>query len=136
MTTPARFRPLRFGVTRVTVREGAPGMTYLEADQALQPYPARLTDRLAHWARTAPERSFMARRVALPDGGSGDWRHVTYGEAWAQARSIAQALIDRGLSAERPVVILSGNDLEHALLALGCMVAGVPFVPTSPAYSL
>ncbi len=136
MTTPARFRPLRFGVTRVTVREGAPGTTYLEADQVLQPYPARLTDRLAHWARTAPERSFMARRVALPDGGSGDWRHVTYGEAWARARSIAQALIDRGLSAERPVVILSGNDLEHALLALGCMVAGVPFVPTSPAYSL
>ncbi|TAM47494.1 MAG: feruloyl-CoA synthase, partial [Burkholderiaceae bacterium] len=64
------------------------------------------------------------------------WRHVSYAQAWTSARSIAQALIERGLSAERPVVILSENSLEHALLALGCLVAGVPFVPASPAYSL
>ena len=95
-----------------------------------------MTDRLQHWADTAPERTFMARRVKRADGSSGDWRHVSYAEAWASARDIAQGLINRGLSAERPVVILSENDLEHALLALGCLVAGVPFVPTSPPYSL
>jgi feruloyl-CoA synthase len=131
MTAP-KFRPLTFGVTRVVVRDGAPGVRYLKAEQALKEHPARLTDRLKHWADTAPERTFMARRVKRADGSSGDWRHVTYGEAWASARAIAQGLINRGLSAERPVVILSENDLEHALLALGCLVAGVPYVPTSP----
>ena len=135
MTAP-KFRPLTFGVTRVVVRDGAPGVRYVEAEQALNEHPPRLTDRLRHWAETAPQRTFMARRVKLADGRSGDWRHVSYAEAWASARAIAQGLVDRGLSAERPVVILSENDLEHALLALGCLVAGVPFVPTSPPYSL
>ncbi|MFZ2388683.1 MAG: feruloyl-CoA synthase, partial [Polaromonas sp.] len=64
------------------------------------------------------------------------WQHVSYGQAWERARHIAQSLINRGLSADRPVLILSENDLEHAQLAMGCLIAGVPFVPTSPAYSL
>ena len=132
----ASFRPLKFGVTRVSLRDGVPGTHYLKADQELQAYPDRLTDRLQHWAKTAPDRSFMARRVKLADGSLGDWQHITYAQAWAQGRSIAQALLDRGLSAERPVVILSENSLEHALMALGSMIAGVPFVPTSPPYSL
>jgi len=134
--TSPKFRPLTFGVTRVTLRDGAPGTQYMQAEQPLAGYPERITDRLQHWAQTAPDRSFMARREKLADGSTGDWRHVTYAQAWASARSIAQALIDRGLSAERPVVILSENDLEHAVLALGCLVAGVPYVPASPPYSL
>ncbi len=131
-----QYRPLTFGVTRVAVREGAPGVSYVTAEQPLDEHPQRLTDRLQHWAATAPDRTFMARRVRQADGSSGDWRHVSYAQAWTSARAIAQGLINRGLSAERPVVILSENDLEHALLALGCLVAGVPYVPTSPPYSL
>ena len=135
MSTP-KFRPLRFGVTRVTLKDGVPGTHYLKADQELQAYPDRLTDRFQHWATNKPNQTLFARRVKLADGTLGDWRHVTYAQAWVTARNIAQALINRGLNAERPVVILSENSLEHALLALGCMVAGVPFVPTSPPYSL
>jgi feruloyl-CoA synthase len=135
MSAP-KFRPLRFGVTRVVLRQGPPGVHYLRADQALESYPARITDRLQHWALTAPGRSFMARREKQADGTTGGWRHLSYAQAWAAARGIAQGLLDRGLSAERPVLILSGNDLEHAQLALGCLVAGVPFVPVSPQYSL
>ncbi|WP_457281696.1 feruloyl-CoA synthase [Polaromonas sp. P5_D5] len=135
MSAP-KFRPMAFGVTRVVLRDGVPGVRYLRADQDLQAFPTRITDRLQHWALTVPGRSFMARREKLEGGKTGDWRHITYAEAWVSARNIAQGLIDRGLSAERPVVILSENDLEHALLALGCMLAGVPFVPTSPPYSL
>ncbi|CAM3402274.1 feruloyl-CoA synthase [Polaromonas hydrogenivorans] len=134
--TPMKFRPLTFGVTRVTLRDGAPGVHYLQADQALQPYPERMTDRLRHWAQTVPERSFVARRIKLADGSLGDWRHVSYAQTWQTARNIAQGLIERGLSARRPVVILSENSIEHALLSLGCLLAGVPFVQTSPAYSL
>ncbi|MCZ4317236.1 feruloyl-CoA synthase [Comamonadaceae bacterium G21597-S1] len=134
--TTSGFRPLTFGVTRVRVRDGRPGTHYLQADQDLQPYPERMADRLRHWAEAAPERSWMARRGRNTDGTLGDWRHLSYAQAWTTARNIAQGLIDRGLSAERPVAILSENSLEHALLALGCLVAGVPYVPVSPPYSL
>jgi feruloyl-CoA synthase len=123
-------------VTRVTLKDGVPGTHYLKADQDLQAFPDRLTDRLQHWAQIKPNQTLFARRIKLADGSLGDWRHVTYAEAWQTACNIAQGLINRGLNAERPVVILSENSLEHALLALGCMVAGVPFVPTSPPYSL
>ena len=77
MTAP-KFRPLTFGVTRVVVRDGAPGVRYVKAEQPLQDHPPRLTDRLQHWAQTAPERTFMARRVKQADGSSGDWRHISY----------------------------------------------------------
>lgn len=130
------YRPLTFGVVRVAVRDGAPGVHYLRAEQPLQAHALRMTDRLQHWAHTAPDRSFIARRERLADGTTGDWQQVSYGQAWERARHIAQSLINKGLSAERPVLILSENDLEHAQLALGCLIAGVPFVPTSPAYSL
>jgi len=131
-----KYRPLIFGVTRVKLRDGAPGTHYLQADQPLLRYPDRMTDRLRHWADAAPAKTFMARRVRQADGTLGDWKHLSYGETWRTARRIAQAILDRGLSVERPVVILSENSLEHALLSLGCMIAGVPFVQTSPAYSL
>ena len=73
-------------------------------------------------------------------GGAGSatvqWRTATYAQMRASARNVAQALLDRPLSAERPIAILSGNDIEHAALGLGAMYAGIPFAPISPAYSL
>ena len=129
------YRPLVFGVTRVELREGQHGTQYLSADQPLGNYAQRITDRLVHWAQHAPDRSFMARRKKNADGSSGDWQHISYAQALSSARNIGQALLDRGLNADRPVAILSENDLEHALLALGCIYAGVPYCPVSPAYS-
>ncbi|OGB95304.1 MAG: feruloyl-CoA synthase, partial [candidate division NC10 bacterium RIFCSPLOWO2_02_FULL_66_22] len=67
---------------------------------------------------------------------AGAWRTLSYVETFAQVCALGQALLDRGLSAERPVAILSENDIEHALLALACMHVGIPYVPVSPAYSL
>lgn len=134
--TTAQYRPLTFGVTQATLRDGEAGVHYLVADQALAPYPERLTDRLVHWARERPQQTLFARRQRMADGSSGDWLHISFAQALDAARRIGQALLDRGLSAERPVLVLSENDLEHALLALGCMVAGIPWCPTSPAYSL
>ncbi len=96
----------------------------------LGPYPGRLTERLRHWAAVAPDRVFLASR-----DGEG-WRKVTYLEALNSACAIGQALLDRGLSVTRPVLILSGNGIEHALLSLGSLHVGVPFVPLSTAYSL
>ncbi len=134
--TAAKYRPLTFGVTRATLRDGETGTHYLRADEALAPYPERLTDRLVHWAQERPEQTLFARRMKNADGSSGDWKHISFAQALDAARRIGQGLLDRGLSAERPVLILSENDLEHALLALGCLYAGIAYCPTSPAYSL
>ena len=131
-----QYRPMPFGVTRVILRDGEPGVRYLRAEQALAPYPKRITDRMAHWAKERPQQTFMARRSKHADGSWGDWIHLSYQQVWARGQAIAQALIDRGLSAERPVAILSENSLEHAQLAVACLIAGVPFVPVSPPYSL
>jgi feruloyl-CoA synthase len=130
-----RYRPVTFGVRRVSVREGAAGVRYLEAAEPLKDYAERITDRLMHWAQVAPDRSLMARREQLPGGGTGEWQHLSYARALQDARRIGQALLNRGLSAERPVMILSENSLEHAQLALGCIYAGIPYCPVSPAYS-
>ncbi|MEJ8824667.1 feruloyl-CoA synthase [Variovorax humicola] len=135
-TTSPRYRALAFGITRGVLTEGAPGVRYLKAETPLAPYVGRMTDRLAHWATVAPERTCIARRERLPDGSTGDWMRVTYAEVLHKARNIAQVVIDRGLSAERPVAILSENGIEHALLALGCLYAGVPYCPVSPPYSI
>jgi feruloyl-CoA synthase len=134
--TRAQYRPMTFGVTRAILRDGATGTHYLRAEQALPPYPERLTDRLVHWAKERPDQTLFARRKKNADGSSGDWTHISFAQALDAARRIGQGLLNRGLSPDRPVLILSDNDLEHALLALGCLYAGVPYCPTSPAYSL
>ncbi len=124
------YRDFTFGVTRAVKAERG-GNTYLVAEQALQPYPERLTDRLQHWAQTRPNHTWMARRDA-----SGAWVKISYAEAWDKAQRIGQALLDRGLGVDKPVAILSENSLEHALLAIACMTVGVPYCSVSTAYSL
>jgi feruloyl-CoA synthase len=127
-----RYRALPLGGSlEATLTKRADGSTLVVSRERLEPYPVRFTDRFLEWAERAPERTLVAKRVS-----GGDWRRVSYGEARTSARSIAQALIDRGLSVDRPVVILSDNDIGHLLLGLGAMLAGVPFAPVSPAYSL
>ncbi len=135
-TTAASYRPLRFGVTRAVIREGAGGVRYVRAEPAIEDHAQRMTDRLVHWAETQPDRIFLARRERLADGRTGDWQTVTYRQALQAARSIGQALLARGLDAERPLVILGENSIEHALLALGALYVGIPHSPVSPAYSL
>ena len=137
-----RYRALTFGVTRVALRNGESaqaGTRYVMADQPLGSYADRITDRLIHWAQVAPDRIWMAKRQKLVDPlgnvSTGDWKHVSFAQALVAARSIGQALLNRGLSVERPVAILSENDLEHALLSLGCIYAGVPYCSVSTAYS-
>src|SRR4029077_9074435 len=94
-------------------------------------YPEKLTDRLVHWANATPDRVFMADRAS-----DGAWRTITYAQTLEKVRRTGAALLTRNLSAERPIVILSGNDLEHALLGLAANYAGIPYAPVSPAYSL
>jgi feruloyl-CoA synthase len=107
------------------------GSVILRSPQPLRDFPRNLGSLLAHWAATVPERVFLAER-----DGQGGWRKLGYAEAARAAASVAQSLIDRGLDQSRPVLVLSGNGIDHALLMMGCFLAGVPLCPVSPAYSL
>ena len=87
MNTPT-YRPLTFGVTRGLLGAGIGGAQYLRAEPDLQPYAHRITDRLLHWAQTAPDRTWMARRIRNADGTTGDWRHISFAQALASARRL------------------------------------------------
>ncbi|WP_342364399.1 feruloyl-CoA synthase [Terrarubrum flagellatum] len=127
----APLRDVPFGRFTVAVDRRDDGVIHVRPVEQLAPYPRRLTDRLHHWATLAPERIFLAER----DGRDG-WRTVSYAQTLRLVRRLGQALLDRNLSAERPLLILSGNSINHALLGLAALYVGVPYAPVSPAYSL
>jgi feruloyl-CoA synthase len=121
---------LRFAPATVNVERRADGAIVLRSPQPLRDYERCAGEWLVKWARKAPERVFLAEREA------DKWRKVTYAQALEAARRIGQALLERGLGPGKPVAILSDNSVDHGLLALGAMHAGVPVAPISPAYSL
>lgn len=125
------YRAVSIGCAPVETRRDDQGNWHLRSSAPLDPYPERLTDRLIEGAEKHPDRTLVARR-----GPDGEWIRISYAEMLRRARAIGQALLDRGLSVERPLLILSGNDLEHLQMALGAMYAGIPHAPVSPAYSL
>ena len=122
---------MRLAPAKAELEKRADGSMLLRSTQKLGPYARCVTEWLVQWSEQAPERVFLAERAP-----SGSWRKVTYREAYGAVRRIGQALLDRGLGAERPVAILSDNGVDHALLALGAMHVGIPAAPVSPAYSL
>ena len=126
---PLRWVPL--GAADVEVMHRDDGVVYLRSPHALGPWPRNLTERLRRWAHERPDQVLAAQRD--PAGG---WRRLTYAEAYRRARRAGAALLARGLSADRPLAILSENSLEHLILMLGALHVGVPCAPVSPAYSL
>lgn len=132
-----RYRPASVGgAISAALEVRADGTQVLRSTEPLGDYPVRITDRLEQWAREAPERTFVAKRERTPEGQSGDWRRISYAEMLQRAQAVGQALVNRGLSAERPVVILSDNDLEHLTLVMGALWVGVPHATISSAYSV
>jgi len=115
----------------IRIERRADGCTLILPQGEIAPHPPRLTDWLVRSAAEAPERTFVARR-----GTAGDWFRVSYREALAQVRALGGALLERPVSRERPIAILSGNGIEHLLLGLAAMYVGVPYVPVSTSYSL
>ena len=127
----APLRPVRLGKLDVVLEKRANGVIHIRAAQPLGKYHRKLSDALEHWARTAPERVFLAQRDS-----QGDWRKLSYAQVLSDVRRIGAALLRRGLSPDKPIVVLSGNDIEHALLGLAATYVGIPYAPISPAYSL
>jgi feruloyl-CoA synthase len=122
--------PTTFAPPEARVSTRPDGSFVIRSGQDLEPFGRCIGDYLVHWATYTPDRVYLAERQG--DG----WRKLTYGQTLHQVLSIGQALIERGLSASRPLVILSDNSVNHALLMLAAMHAAIPVVPVSPAYSV
>jgi feruloyl-CoA synthase len=126
-----KVRAVNLRKSGATMEHRADGAYIIRPEEPLEDYPRVLTERLIYWARVAPDRALAAKRDA-----GGAWRYLRYGEALQKVRSLGQAFLDRGLSAERPIAILSDNDLEHLLLMFAGQHVGVPTASIAPAYSL
>lgn len=107
------------------------GTVLMKQMDDLPPYLPTLADYVDKWAKKTPDAIWLARRSEL-----GDWQKISYGEAHSKVRQLAAALLALGLGPERPLLILSENSLEHALLGIACAYVGIPYAPLSPAYSL
>ena len=119
------------GSLDATLEQRNDGSLLVRSTEALGWYPDRLSDCLETYAEQSPTHVFVAQRR-----GGGDWEQISYAQMFERARSIGQALLDMGLSVDRPLAILSDNDLEHLSLKMGAMWAGIPTVSVSTAYSL
>jgi feruloyl-CoA synthase len=112
------------------VASAAGDAVLLRSAEPLGEYPVSVVHSVREHARVTPDHPLVAERSGR------DWRHLTYAEAVAAAGAIGQGLLERGLGPGRPLLILSGNSVDHLLVTLGAMTAGVPVAPVSVAYSL
>ncbi|MHA1536350.1 MAG: AMP-binding protein, partial [Alphaproteobacteria bacterium] len=113
-------------------REDLPGGAFvLRSPMKLEPFAATLCEHLGYWAGKAPDRPFLSQRDS-----TGGWHKISYSGARRQARSVAQSLLNRAITPDRPIMIISDNSIDHALLMLGGLYAGIPAAPISPPYAL
>jgi feruloyl-CoA synthase len=119
-----------FAAPRVTAAD-EDGALVIRSAEPLADHPVTVMHSVRAWAAADPGHPMVAERT-----GAGGWRTCGYGEAVAAADAIGQALLDRGLGPGRPLLVLSGNSVDHLLVTLGAMTAGVPVAPVSVAYSL
>ena len=131
LRTSAPLRPVRLGQFDVVLEREQSGVIHIRTAQVLPPYYANLSEALEHWAKAAPDRVFLGQRDE-----TGGWRTLTYAQVLTVTKRIGAALLRRGLSPEKPIVVISGNGIEHALIGLAAMGVGIPYAPISAAYSM
>ena len=131
MTAKPSFNHLHFANARLEVERRASGEMILRSPHQLEPYPNQLGFYLRRWAKEKPGALFLAERAS-----NGSWRKVSYSEMLGVVEALGQAFIDRRMTVERPLMVLSENSIDLAMMTLASMYVGVPVVPVSPAYSL
>ncbi len=126
------FKPLPYKAPDIEVTRGEGGVVYLRSRTPVPPTARSIPHILDERAGVHPDRAWLKQRAP----NHGPWREVSYGDAARITRSIAQALLDRGLGPDAPLLILSGNSIEHALMSLSAQRIGAPATPISQAYSI
>lgn len=130
------FKPLPQKAPDIEIERKSDGTVYIRSRHQPGQMPRSIPHLLEEKAAAHPDRNFIGQRKMLPDGKTGDWQYITYGEANARANAVAQALLNRGLGPDAPLMVLSGNSIPHGVMMLGAMKARVPVAPVSVAYSL
>lgn len=132
-TSHIPFREVPYLPQKLEVDRRADGTVLLTNGQPLKDHPPHMLWPMKHWAEQAPDRVWLAQRDPIEPSKDG-WQTITYADAWSQVQGIAQGFLNAG--ADAPVMILSRNTIEHALVMYGAMLAGCPVVPVTPAYAL
>jgi feruloyl-CoA synthase len=129
------FRNANYLERKLDVERRPDGSIVMRNLNPILPVPENLVAPVRKWAAAAPDRTWLAMRAPTKDGVLGAWNRLSYAEANRRINAIAEALLARGFNQQTPLMILSGNSIEHALMTYGAILAGVPAVPVSPAYS-
>ncbi len=129
----APVRNVELGTLDLVLETREDGVILGHASEEEQSYSDNVLQWLRYWGGAEPGHIFLAER---PAPGAPGWNSITYAETYEKMRSLALAFLNRGVSVERPIAVLSGNSIDHALVALAAMYIGVPYAPVSPAYSL
>jgi len=129
----APVRKVELGALDLVLETRGDGAILGHSSEEEQSYSDNVLQWLRYWGGAEPTRIFLAER---PAPGAPGWNNITFAETYEKMRSLALALLNRNVSVERPVVVLSGNSIDHALMSLAAMYIGVPYAPVSPAYSL
>ena len=131
LTKPA-FRKIEWLARDIAVDRRPDGVIVLKSRIPLNSYETHIPASLAKWANERPQRTWLAQRA----GADRQWRKLPYAEAKRAVDALTQGILDLNLPEGRPVAILSGNSIEHALMTMAAMQARIPAAPVSPAYSL
>ena len=126
------IREVRMGHMAARAERSRDGVVHVRSSEQLAAYPRSIVDAIAQWAEKTPDALMVADR----NSETGDWRSLSYAQVIEAIQPLGQALLDAGLSQDRPLIILSGNEIEHLLLGLAAIWVGIPYAPVSPAYSL
>lgn len=132
-TSQIPFREVPYLAQKLNVDHRPDGSILLENGQPLKPYPEHMLSPLRYWAEHAPDRTWLAQRDPVNPEREG-WQRLSYADAWHRIQSLAQGFLN--LDTDAPVMILSRNTIDHALVMYGAMLAGLPVVPVTPAYAL
>lgn len=125
-------RPVHMPVRRTLVERRSDGSLIL---RPAAPPPAitqcSFADFLESWARVRGDTAAFCERDS-----DGAWRKLSWSELWQQVQKVAAALLDMGLGQSRPLMLLSGNSIEQAIVLLAAEYVGIPTAPVSPAYAM
>lgn len=132
-TSHIPFREVPYLPQAMTIDRRADGSILLDNGHPLKDHPPHMLWPLKHWAEHAPEHTWLAQRDPIDPSKPG-WQEISYAEAWDKVQAIAQGFLNAG--ADAPVMILSRNTIDHAVVMYGAMLAGCPVVPVTPAYAL
>ena len=131
LTKPA-FRKIEWLQRDIAVERRPDGVIIMQSRIPLKPYEKHIPASLEKWAVEKADRTWLAQR----SGSDRQWRKLSYAEAKRSVDALTQGILNLKLPAGRPVAILSGNSIEHALMTMAAMQARIPAAPVSPAYSL